>query len=212
LPAGNSNVPIVLDESGLLIWRNESVNENETIRLVLPPTWGNPVAITMWQLNFYVLDPSAQQIWRYRPNEGVYGDLPEEYFTGVGEVRPDLSQAIDFGIDEEGNLFILFRDGQIKKFRGGEELPFALYNVPQGALNSGFSLLVDNNPISRGMVMTDPQSQTVYTMSLGGTINVGYRPRNQQNAFERLSGALVNADSNSIYVLAGDYLYHMPRQ
>lgn len=212
LPAGTSNVALTMDSNGLLIWQSESINENEAIRLVKPPTWGTPVAITMWQLNFYVLDPQAQQIWRYRPNEGLYSEVPEEYFTGVGDVRPDLSQAVDFGIDEDGNLFVLFRDGEIKKFRGGESAPFDLYNVPQGALNSGVSLFVDNNPISRGIVVTDPQSQTIYTMSLGGTINVGYRPRNQQNAFERLSGALVNADTNSIYAVAGNYLYYLPRQ
>jgi hypothetical protein len=61
-------------------------------------------------------------------------------------------------------------------------------------------------------VVTDPEKSTLYTMSLGGTVNIGYRPLNQLDAFDRLSGAIVNPETNNIYVLAGSFLYQMRRQ
>jgi hypothetical protein len=73
-------------------------------------------------------------------------------------------------------------------------------------------VFVSNNPISRGLLVTDLQTETLYTMSLGGTINVGYRPLNELRAFQQLSGAALNPETNSIYVLAGEFLYQMPRQ
>jgi len=209
LPGGNANVAVAMDSSGLLVWYNETFRENETLRLVTPPTWTTPVATTVWRLNFYVLDPGAGQVWRYVPNQGVYFNQPEEYF--VGEERPDLSQALDLGIDEDGSLFVLFAQGDIKKYRGGAEQPFDLFNLPSSALGEATSLLVDNNPISRGLAVTDPFSGTLYTFSLGGTLNQGYRPLNPLDAFEGISGVLVNADLGNVYVVSGGYLYHFYR-
>ena len=210
LPSGNSNVPIALDASGLLIWYSETFGGNETLRLVLPVTWRQPAAMAVWRLNLYILDSAGQQIWRYMPNDGIYSEIPTEYFAG--EERPDLSTAVDFGIDEDGNVYVLYNNGDVKKYFGGVEQPFDVYNLPEGALTAGSSLFVDNNPISRGLVVTDPQNATVYAMSLGGTTNTGYRPLSPLDAFAGLSGTLVNADTNSIYVLAGEHLYHMRRQ
>jgi hypothetical protein len=166
--------------------------------------------MAIWRLNLYILDPPAQQIWRFVPLDGLYSELPEEYFSG--DARPDLTRAIDFGIDEDGSIYVLFNDGTISKFRGGVQQPFDLFNLPEGAMTSGSSVFVSNNPISRGLLVTDVQTETLYTMSLGGTINVGYRPLNELRAFQQLSGAALNPETNSIYVLAGEFLYQMPRQ
>jgi hypothetical protein len=211
LPSGNTNVPLALDESGLLIWYSEVFGENETLRLVLPTTWGRPVALVAWRLNLYILDPLAQQIWRYVPNAGLYSEVPQEYFTAEVD-RSALSQAVDFDIDEEGSIYVLLADGRIKKYRGGVEQTFALFNLPRGALATASSLAVDNNPLTRGLLITDPASGTLYTVSLGGTVNTGYRPLNQLDALQGISGALVNPSTNSIYLLARDSLYRMPRQ
>lgn len=207
--AGASSVPIVLDRTGLLVWYNDPFAEVDLLRLVTTQAWSRPVAMATWGLNLYILDADADQIWRYVPNQGVYSEAPEEYFAGFE--RPDLENAVDFGIDEEGRVYILFKDGSIRSYVGGAAREFDYYNLPEGALKSGASLLVDNNPISRGLVITDPVNQTVYVVSLGGTVYVGYRPLKPLNAFEGLTGALVNADKNSIYVLSGNIMYHSPR-
>ncbi len=207
--AGANSVPIVLDSSGLLIWYNDTFSELDSLRLVTPQVWGRPVAMATWGLNLYILDTAANQIWRYVPNAGVYSEAPEEYFAGVE--RPNLENAVDFGIDEEGRLYILFEDGSIQSYVGGTARGFEYYNLPDGALMRGSSLLVDNNPISRGLMITDPQSQTLYSVSLGGTVAAGYRPLSPLDAFEGISGVLVNADKNSIYVLSSNIMYYTPR-
>lgn len=207
---GNVNsVPIVLDSSGLLVWYSDTFSELDAFRLVVPQVWNRPIAITTWGLNLYILDAGADQVWRYVPNGGIYSEAPEEYFAGLE--RPELENAVDFGIDEEGRLYVLFKDGTIQSFVGGTSRAFEYYNLPEGALVSGSSLLVDNNPISRGLMVTDPESETLYSVSLGGTVYAGYRPLRPLNAFDEISGALVNPEKNSIYVLSGNIMYHSQR-
>ncbi len=207
--AGANSAPVVLDSSGLLVWYNDPFSEVDALRLVTTQAWNRPTAIATWGLNLYVLDAGADQIWRYVPNQGVYSEAPEEYFAGFE--RPDLENAVDFGIDEEGRVYILFEDGVTRSYVGGAARDFDYYNLPDGALKSGASLMVDNNPVSRGLVITDPASETIYVVSLGGTVYVGYRPLNPLNAFKNLTGALVHTDRNSIYVLSGNIMYHSPR-
>ena len=209
LSGGQSNVPVVLDQSGLLVWYNTTFTQADLMQLPLPITWSNPVAIATWRLNFYVLDAGAQQIWRYVPNSGEYLDAPEEYFAGTE--RPDLENAIDMGIDEDGNVYVLFKDGRIRKYLGGEEQPFTLYEVPQEALGAASSLFVDNDPISRGLLVTDPNNEAVYVLTLGGSFIWGYRPLNDLDAFNDISGTLGNAEFGLLYILAGHRMYSIQR-
>ncbi|NJL96147.1 MAG: hypothetical protein HC915_21660, partial [Anaerolineae bacterium] len=211
LPEGRTNVPIVMDEDGLLIWYSDSFARLDAYQLVTPATWSRAVALAMWNVNLYILDAGANQIWRYVPNRGLYSEVPEEYFSG--ENRPDLSLAMDMGISDRGEIYVLFATGAVRRYLGGAEQPFELYNVTEGALVSGSSLLVDNNPLTRDLVITDPSNQTVYTISLGGTVQFGYRPLEPLNAFEGASGALSYATNQFqlIYVVAGNKLYSFRR-
>lgn len=204
-----SNVPVVMDSSGLLVAYSNTFNDYDVLPLVLPSNWNRPVAIAMFRLNLYVLDSGAGQVWRYVPSQGVYSEAPNEYFAGT--FRPDLSRAVDLGIDSEGYLYILFADGQVEKYFGGEPSSdnFDYYQVPIGALQAGTSLYVDNNSVSRGLVISDPTNATLYTVSWGGTYNNGYRPLRRQDAFDQITSTLPNADLNRIYVLSGNMLYTM---
>ncbi|MFP4323899.1 MAG: hypothetical protein ACLFTK_15700, partial [Anaerolineales bacterium] len=209
LPTGGTNVPVALDESGLLVWYSETFNEASAFRLVTPSTWSRPVGVALWRLNLYVLDAGAEQIWRYVPNDGLYSDAPQEYFTG--DNRPSLANAVDLGIDEEGAIYILFADGSLQKYLGGAAAPFDLFNLPAGALVAGNSLYVDNSPLARQLLVTDPANETLYTISWGGTVNTGYRPLNQFNAFENLSGGIANPEGGHFYAVANNTLYYFSR-
>lgn len=205
--ADQDNALAALDENGLLITYNPTFPPANGIQLVLPPAWVRPVAIALWRQNFYVLDGGANQIWRYEPVNGVYGELPSEYFTG--SERPDLSNAVDFVIDDQGLVYILFGDGTIRKFTSGQPQTFEWFQPPVDGITNGRALFIDNNPISYSLYMIDRLHQALYKVSFGGQINDGYRPANQLSAFDNLTGVGVDSSRgiSRIYVLSGSSMY-----
>ena len=76
--------------------------------------------------NLYVVDGEGDQIWRYRPDENGYGGQPEAYF--VSGTTVDLAGVQAAAID--GNIWLLFADGRLLKFFGGEQRPFDLQGMP----------------------------------------------------------------------------------
>lgn len=210
------NVLVALDANGLLVAYSPTYFSSAQ-QLVTEGRWQEPVALAVYRSNLYVLDRAANQIWRYVPPAGAesYPNAPEEYFNG--DQLPDLTGAVDFGISDDGAVYILFADGTVRRYRRNvqgivEEQPFEFRQRPPGAIVSGAALFVDNDPASRNLYVVDPQGETIYETSWAGTFNQGYRPRNLLDAFK--DARAFYADSvmrNNMYVLSGNRLYHFYR-
>ena len=211
----HDNVLVALDRSGVLV--SYSMTFLEAAQQLIVNGWENPVALAVFRSNIYVLDAGANQIWRYvQPaGERAYSNAPEEYFNGVE--LPDLSAAVDFGISDEGAVYVLFADGTVRKYRRNvedtaEEQSFFYKERPPGAITSGTALFVDNDPASASLFIVDPSNETVYATSWSGRFDKGYRPTNMPGAFAQVSGLYADAVSrNNMYVVAGNKLYHFKR-
>lgn len=186
-----------------------------------------PVAIEVFNENggLYVLDPGANQIWRYiAPAGGEYSSAPEAYFST--DFVPDLSGAVDLGITETGSqratgsIFVLFADGSVQKFYGG--LPedrnedgiadFSFRQRPDNAIHSGQSLYVDNDPASLRLYLVDPSDAAIYATSWAGIFEIGYRARQDEELFASATGVYAaEVESNNMYVVANHRLYHFWR-
>jgi sugar lactone lactonase YvrE len=210
------NVLVALDTNGLLVAYSPTYFTSAQ-QLVTEGRWQEPVALAVYRSNLYVLDRAANQIWRYVPPAGAesYPNAPEEYFNG--EQLPDLTGAVDFGISDDGAVYILFSDGTVRRYRRNvqgivEEQPFEFRQRPPGAIVSGSALFVDNDPASRNLYVVDPQGETIYETSWAGTFNQGYRPRNLLDAFKDARAFYADAVvRNNMYVLSGNRLYHFYR-
>lgn len=210
------NVLVALDVNGLLVAYSPTYFTSAQ-QLVTEGRWQEPVALAVYRSNLYVLDRAANQIWRYVPPAGAesYPNAPEEYFNG--EQLPDLTGAVDFGISDDGAVYILFGDGTVRRYRRNvqgivEEQPFEFRQRPPGAIVSGAALFVDNDPASRNLYVVDPQGETIYETSWAGTFNQGYRPRNLLDAFKDARAFYADAVvRNNMYVLSGNRLYHFYR-
>jgi hypothetical protein len=207
----NDNVLIALDRNGVLASYSETFFLAAQ-QLVIEGRWQNPVAMSVFNSNLYVLDIGAGQIWRYVPPAGErrYSNAPEEYFTG--DIRPDLTSAVDFGISETGEIYILFADGTIEKYLSGQPQSFSFSQQPSGTISTANKLFVDNDPASRNLYVLDRESQSIFETSWAGTFQTTFRPRNEADAFRDISGLF--ADSvvrNNMYVVAGNRLYHFSR-
>jgi len=139
---------LVLGEDGQLVsydpaWRSESgAVQLSLVELTSPPP-GRPIAVGSYQGRFYVLDATAEgggQIWRYYPQGSAYPSEPERYFAA--SPPHSLEQALDMAID--GHIYILYRDGTVQRFLGGEIQPFEIENIP-GGLGEVAGFAVDPN-------------------------------------------------------------------
>jgi len=207
----HDNVLIALDEHGVLIAHSWTFAESAQ-QLVIEQRWVTPVAMAVFRENLYVLDTGANQIWRYVPpiGERRYSSAPDEYFTGAD--RPDLSSAVDLGISETGEVFVLYADGTVGRYLSGAPQEFEYSLKPDGAIQGGVSLFVDNDREARTLFITDPTTEAIYETSWAGTFQRGFRPRNLPDAFQALSGFYADSvERNNMYVLAGNTLYHFPR-
>lgn len=208
----HDNVLIALDTNGLLVSYSPTFFASAQ-QLIVEGRWVRPQALAVFRGNLYVLDTGASQVWRYVAPAGErrYSYAPEEYF--IGENRPNLSNAVDLGISDTGDVYILYADGSITKYRGGEPQPFAYADRPDRALLGGTALFVDSDPLASSLLIVDPTTESIYETLWGGKFQRAFRPLNDQDAFENISG--VFADSvvrNNMYVVAGNTLYHFERE
>lgn len=209
--AAQTRALIALDDNGLLLSYHATFEEG-AIQLELPPEWNRPIALALWDVNMYVLDPGANQIWRFRPENGFFQNPPEEYF--IGNDRPELRAAVDFGIEQGGDIFILFNDGTISRYRGGEPITFELNDelAPVEGITNGTALFVNNNEGDYALYVADQDNDTVYKISLGGSVRGGYRPLDLlSDIFDDVSGVYDDPAQGNIYILSGNRLYQSPR-
>lgn len=198
-----ANVLAALDTQGILITYSPTFAPATAQRLAGADLWGKPVALATWRGNLYLLDPEANQIWRYRPLGNSYPNPPEEYFDG--EIRPDLSTAVDFGIDPNGNVYIFFADGQLRKFTSGIEQRFALSGMPSDGLKSGRAMHLDGDSALPSIYLLDPADQAIYQITLSGAFRYRFRATDP-NLFRALNS--IYTDRDNIFVASGGVLYH----
>jgi hypothetical protein len=212
----HDNVLLALDHSGVLVAYSPTFFATSQ-QLVIEGRWQHPIAMAVFRSNLYVMDTGANQIWRYVPPSGErsYSAAPEEYFNG--DELPDLTDAVDFGISDEGAVYVLFRDGTVRRYRRNvqgfvEEQPFEYRQRPPGAITSGVALFVDNDPASLQLYILDTANATIYETLLAGTYQKGYRPGNIPDAFHDLKGFYADAVvRNNMYVIVGNKIYQFRR-
>lgn len=203
------SVITTLDNNGVLVSCPPRFLQNCSAQQINTSTWVDPVAMVYWQGRLYVLDPAANQVWRYDPASGVFPNAPLEYF--VGSARPDISQAVDFSIDTPGALYILYADGAMIKFTGGERVPFAYSNFPEAQpMTATNSLFLNTSPTDLMMYITSRDARTIYQTTHAGTFAASFRPEND-SLFAALSDAVVDSSRNMIYALSGNSIIALDR-
>jgi hypothetical protein len=112
--------------------------------------WQFPELVGSHSGRFYVLDPSANQLWRYAPTPEGYALPPDEWL----QAPVDLTGVVDMAIGD--SIFLLYANADIVKLTTGQPDAFPL---------SGW----DEPPSNPSSVFTRPPDQTksVYVADRG---------------------------------------------
>lgn len=196
------NVITALDRNGVLIDCPPRTLQNCSAQRINTDVWVSPVAIAFWSGRLYVLDPSANQIWRYDPSGGAFPNAPTEYFTG--ENRPDIRGAVDFGIDTPGSIYVLVDNGTLGRFTSARQDGFAFSGFPENLqLSRAAQFSLNPNPPRQGMYFVDVGSRTIFETTMAGTFVNSYRASND-SLFAEIADVVVDTNKQIIYALSGN--------
>lgn len=196
------NVLISVDRNGVIVEYSPTFLSQGAQSLLGTENWVNPVRALIWQGRLYILDPGANQIWRYDPTGNSFPNSPREYFTGAN--RFDISQAVDFGIDDNGRVYLTLADGSINVYRSAEPVAFSYAAFPNNAPPArADAMFLNINPVSPGIYLVDRENRTVYEASLAGTFISSYRTYNE-DLFAGLADVVADESKRVVYVVSGN--------
>ena len=173
------------------------------------------IEIEVWSNNIYILDPGAEQIWRYEPSgtaADAYINAPEEYF-GATVDKPPMLSAVDFVIDNDGIVYVLLSEGTVFRYRGGVAEPFAYTTFITGQeINSATSMFIDTRVTEQVLHIVQADRGAVYELSYVGTYRNQFRATEPDNfaALEKVAAAPSgDGQRDMIYALSGNTVFAM---
>ncbi|MDI6857710.1 MAG: hypothetical protein QME71_05290 [Dehalococcoidia bacterium] len=140
----------------------------------------------------YVLDTDAGRVWRYLSTEGGFASEPT--LAAAGE---QTENAIDIAVSD-GDVYLLMRDGTIRRFSDGAEKPFVIAS-PAAQLKSPSSLVATG----QGLLVVDSGNRRIVLLALDGRFERQFtgshlgEPR--AVAVDEVGGRLYVLDGNAVY-------------
>lgn len=205
-----NNTLVAIDRSGLLV----SCPPNFIMRCNaqrLPGTdrWSEPLRMNMWRGNLYVLDPTANQLFRYTPSGTSFASLPTNYF--VSESRPNLNGAIDFDITRTGPgvVYVLYENGVMTSYLGSQPQNFTFVGFPDGQELRGTTvtgMYLNDSAILPGFYIASRARRSVYVTTLAGTYQDTFRVFDE-SVFELLSAVAADPGPQILYAASGNSIF-----
>jgi hypothetical protein len=141
----------------------------------------------------YVLAPQQNRIVRLEKDGSSYGS--SESWLSNGQ---DVSKAVSFDID--GSIYVLFEDGAIHKYDGGDKSDF---EVPEFSPSlAGSTKLLKNDP-EDPFIILNPTQQRVVVLDKNAKLQAQYKSA----AFANAKDVAYDADTKTIYVVSDNKVY-----
>ena len=154
------------------------------------------VALEDWGNKIYVLDSSANQIWKYT-YKGVRNTFSaaEAYLAD----STDISQAVDFAID--ANVYMLGNNGDIFKFYAGNKVDFYINNPPFTMFKDP-KVLFTTDKLDDIYVLDSREARVLVYRKDNKTGNIIYDSQYLFPNLGDLRDVYVNPDTKKMYVLS----------
>jgi len=169
-------------------------------------TWIKPEAIGGYFGNLYVLDPLLNAILKYVPTDNAYTSPPTSYLNPVLGI--DLTGAVDMAVD--GNMYVLFANGDIVKFYEGERVAFTQNGLPS-PMRSPSAIFVsgEQEPTAEGFVyVADTGNQRILQFDKDGNYMRQLKARLDGAEMQGLRGLWVDEQTERILLVSGDALWY----
>jgi len=195
----DDRISAVEDETSVYYLTNSEVvsirkgSKSEQTLIENKSDWDNGVSLGKFGSNFYVLD-TQNGILKFVPSGSAYSS--SDYLTE----DIDMSNAVSMSID--GSVYVLFDNGEIKKFNRGAEEAFEITGL-ESPFSSPIQIFttedIDN------LYVLDPNASRIVKLSIEGTFIEEYL----SSVLTDAKGFYISPDEQTAYVLSDGTLYSL---
>jgi hypothetical protein len=162
--------------------------------------WRYPQLIGSYFGNFYLLDSQSNQIFKYLPTaDGGYSNPPEAWL----QIDVDLAGVVDMAID--GYIYLLYADGRILKFMGGEPTSFEQTELDE-PLRGPTAIFTSPDEDTKFLYVADAGNRRVVQLSKEGQFIRQFRAA-EAGVFDESKSLHVDEIGSKFYILSGNILY-----
>ena len=191
---------VILDGNGLLVEYDPAWEQLSSQLVGGQDGWRAPVALSTYDSNLYVLDPMANQIFRYSSQR--YTNAPDRW---IKQSDADLTKAVDLAID--GSIYVVHSDGRIQKYFGGETVAFTQTRIPRPLAHAD-ALYFDVEEVVKYMYVVDASDERILQLDREGSFILQFQPAlDQEGSFRQLAGVFVDETGGKLYYVAAGALY-----
>ncbi len=199
-----TSVFAVLDRAGTLFAFDDALGVT-ALPVANSQTWRQPVAMSAYYGNLYVLDTLLGSLLKYEPVDDAYTKAPSAYISA--NLGSDLTGAVDLAVD--GNMYILFADGHIDKYYNGVQEPFNSLSVPESMLNpTAIFVSGEQDPEAVGYIyVADSGNERIVQFDKDGNYVRQFQSKIGGSELEDIRGLYVDEETQRIFVLSGRSLW-----
>lgn len=159
--------------------------------------WNQITGLKFFAGNLYLLDPQANQIWKYQGTDLGFTGLTPYLKEGLSV---DLSHVVDFAID--GYVYVLSSSGEIVRFSGGTTTDFNITGLDTPLKNPTSIFATDE---TKNIYILDAGNNRVVVLNKEGNYQAQYQYRTPI----AIGAGLILADETvkKIFLIGGSKIY-----
>ena len=208
MPAGTERQKanlLILESGGSLIEYDPATEERMALPLASTESRQYPKLVGSYYGRFYLLDPAANQIWRYHPTPDGYSAPPDQWLAA----QVDLAGVVDMAIGN--SIYLLYADGKMRKLSAGEPDTFDISDWDQPP-NNPTALYTSPPEDTQWVYVADRGNGRIVQIGKDGHFRQQFRlsddlPREDGDPLRGITSLFVDEISGHAYFLSGRKLY-----
>jgi len=196
---------LILESSGSLIEYDPATGTRSLRPVASSDQWQYPTRVGSYFGRFYLLDPTANKIWRYSPVANGYSAPPDEWL----QAEVDLTGVVDMAIGD--SIYLAYTDGAIRKLTLGLPDAFDLSDWDSPPQNPG-AIFTRPPEATRWVYLADRGNQRIVRCSKEGKFDRQFKLaeaalEDGENPMGQITSLFVDEISSHAYFLSGQTLY-----
>lgn len=196
---------LILESNGALIEYDPATGTRTLRPVASSDQWQYPTHVGSYFGRFYLLDPTANKIWRYSPVANGYSAPPDEWLQNP----VDLTGVVDMAIGN--SIYLAYTDGKIRKLTLGLPDTFDISDWDSPPQNPG-AIFTRPPEATRWVYLADRGNQRIVRCSKEGQFDRQYKLaetalEDGKDPMGQITSLFIDEISSHAYFLSGQTLY-----